>query len=113
MTTDTTSQTSASRPMMINIVDKGQTLQVTNVDPWIEERKQLLRRAREIVKSYDGNPSSLYPQYGELVRIMRRLAEIKVIFDTYNRERNRHADANITAIVEFLNDPKTMEGVDV
>ena len=110
--TDTTVQGWASRPMTITIVDRGQTLQVTNVDPWIEERKRLLRAAREIVKGYDGNPPSLYPQYGELVRIARRLAEIKVIFDTYNRERNRHADANIATLVTYFDDPKTMEGID-
>lgn len=110
--TDTAKPTWASRPMTITIVDKGQTLQVTNVDQWIEERKQLLRRAREILKDYDGNPPSLYPQYGELVRIARRLAEIKVIFDTYNSERNRHADANIIELVAFYSDPKTLEGID-
>lgn len=110
--TDGTSQTWASRPMTITIVDKGETLQVANVDPWIEERKRLLRRAREIVKDYDGNPPSLYSQYGELVRITRRLAEIKVIFDSYNSERKRHADADITRVVAYFNDPKTMEGID-
>jgi hypothetical protein len=57
-------------------------------------------------------PPSLYPQYGKLVGIARRLAEIKVIFDTYSRERNRHADVNITALVDYFRDPKTMEGVD-
>ena len=109
--TDNT-QSSAPRPMTITVTDKGQTLQVANVAQWIEERKQLLRRAREIVKDYEGNPPSLYPQHGTLVDIARRLAQIKVIFDTYNRERNRHADANIIALVDYFRDPKTMEGID-
>ena len=110
--TDSTAPSSATRPMTITIVDKGQTLQVANVDPWVEERKLLLRRARDIIKDYDGNPRTLYPQYGDLVRTARRLAEIKVIFDTFNRERNRHIDANITALVDYLSDPKTMDGID-
>ena len=46
------------------------------------------------------------------MRTARRLAEIKVIFDTFNRERNRHIDANITALVDYLSDPKTMDGID-
>lgn len=109
--TDST-QTWAPRPMTITITDKGQTLQVTNVDQWIEERKQLLRRARDIIKGYDGNPPSLYSQHGTLVSIATRLAQIKVIFDTFNRGRAHHADANITALVEYFRDPKTMEGID-
>ncbi len=109
---DDTSQGSAPRAMTITVIDKGQSLQVSNVDPWIEERKLLLRRARDIVKDYDGNPSSLYPQHGTLVTIARRIAQIKVIFDTYNSERNRHADANITALVAYFTDPKTLEGID-
>ena len=108
--TDTIHQTGAARPTTITVVDKNQTLQVTNVDQWIEERKQLLRHARAIVKDYDGNASLLRPQYDELVRTMRRLAEIKVIFDTYTNERNRHIDANITVMVTFLNDPQNNGG---
>lgn len=109
--TDST-QNWAPRPMTITVTDKGQTLQITNVDPWIEERKQLLRRARDLIKNYDGHPPSLYPQHGELVRIATRLAQIKVIFDTFNRGRAHHADANIIALVGYFRDPKTMEGVD-
>lgn len=102
----------APRPMTITVIDKGQTLQISNVDPWIEERKQLLRRAREIVNDYDGNPASLYSRHGELVSIATRLAQIKVIFDTFNRGRLRFAGANIVVLVEHFRDPKTMEGVD-
>ena len=107
-----TTQPWAPRPMTIAIIDKGQSLQISNVDPWIEERKQLLRRARDIVKDYDGNPASLYPQHAELVGIATRLAQIKAIFDTFNRGRRRYADANIVVLVEHFRDPKTMEGVD-
>ncbi|KQN76535.1 hypothetical protein [Sphingomonas sp. Leaf62] len=102
----------APRPMSITIVDKGETLQVDNVAKWVEERKQLLRQARDLIKDYDARPPSLYPQYGKLVGIVRRLAEIKVIFDIYTRERNRHVDANIIALVAYFTDPKTLDGID-
>lgn len=102
----------APRRMTITVIDKGQSHEVTNVDRWVEERKALLRQGHDLVKKYDGNPRSLYPQHGTLVTIAKRLAEIKVIFDTYNRERNRHADANITALVTYFTDPKTLEGID-
>jgi len=98
--------------MSITIADKGETLQVDSVAKWVEERKQLLCQARDLIKDYDGRPPSLYPQYGKLVGIARRLAEIKVIFDIYTRERNRHADANITALVAYFTDPKTLDGID-
>ena len=109
---DSISQIWSPLPMVITVTDTGQSLQVSNVDRWIEERKQLLRRARDLIKNYDGNPRSLYSHHGELMRIATRLAQIKVIFDTYNHGRARHADANIIALVEYINDPKTMEGVD-
>ena len=54
----------------------------------------------------------MYRHYDALVTIARRLAEIKVIFNTYNRERNRHMDANITSIVAHLNDPATLADLD-
>jgi hypothetical protein len=108
---DDTDRGSAPRRMTIIVTDKGQSHEVTNVDRWIEERKTLLRQGLDLVKDYDGNPRSLYPQHGTLVTIARRLAEIKVIFDTYNRERNRHADANITALVAYFTDPRTLEGI--
>lgn len=103
---------SAPRCATITIVDKGVPQFVINVDRWVQERKNLLRKGRDIIKGYDGNPSSLYSQHDDLVAIATRLSELKVIFDTYNRERNRRIDANITAIVAHLIDPKTMEGID-
>lgn len=111
MSNDTASG-GALRRMTIIITDKGQSYEVSNVDRWVEERKQLVRQGRDITKNHNDNPRSLYPKYGELVTIVRRLAEIKVIFDTYNRERNRYIDANITAIVAHLNDPATLADID-
>lgn len=110
--TDTTNLPWTPQPMKITVIDKGQQLQVSNVDTWVAERKQLLRRAREIMGEHDGTPTSLYEHYGALVDITARLAQIKVIFDEFNRERHRHADANIAALVVYFNDPKTMEGID-
>ena len=109
---DDTNQGWAPRAMTITVIDKGQSHQVSNVDPWVEERKTLLRQGHDLVNDYDGNPRSLYPQHNTLVTIAKRLAEIKVIFDTYNRERNRQADANITALATYFTDPKTLEGID-
>ena len=86
--------------------------QVADVQRWIDERKQLLRRAREIMTAYDGTPASLYRHHGTLVGIASRLAEIKQIFDTFRDQRTRHADANIDALVRFFSDPTTLEGVD-
>ena len=102
----------APHPMTITIVDKGQSFEVTNVDRWVEERKTLLRQGHHIVKHYDGRPQSLYAQHGTLVTIAARLAAIKLVFDTYNNERNRRADANIIALVDYFRDPKTLEGLD-
>lgn len=102
----------SSRPMTITIFDKGHTMHVSSVDHWIEERKGLLRTGRKIVEAYDGKPQSLYPQHGKMVAIVRRLAEIKVIFETFNGERDRYADRNIDNLVSFFNDPKNAEGVD-
>lgn len=102
----------ALKPMVVTITDKGETFQVTDVQRWIDERKTLLRRVREIMTDYNGKPESLYRHYGTLVSITSRLAEIKQIFDTFTRERTRHADANIAALVAFFSDPKTMEGID-
>lgn len=102
----------ALRPMVVTVTDKGETFQVNDVQRWIDEHKRLLRRARDILTAYDGTPVSLYKQYGTLLAIASRLAEIKEIFDTFEHERTRHADANITALVAFFSDPKTMEGID-
>lgn len=109
---DDTNQGWAPRAMMITVIDKGQSHHVSNVDRWVEEYKALVREGHDLVKNYDGNPRTLYPQHGRLVTIAKRIAEIKAIFDTYNRERNRHADANITALVSYFTDPKTLEGID-
>jgi hypothetical protein len=109
---DDANQPSSVRPMVITITDKGKVLQVSDVQLWIDEHKTLLRRAREIMTAYDGTPASLYKQHGTLVAIATRVAEIKQIFDTFRRERNRHGDANITALVKYFSDPKNMEGVD-
>lgn len=98
--------------MALTITDKGRTVEVCNVDPWIEERKTLLRRARDLLRNYNGSASSLYPHHGDLVDIANRLAEIKVIFDRFNRERARRADANIAALVAYFSDPATMAGID-
>lgn len=100
------------RPMVVTVTDKGETFQVADVQPWIDERKQLLRRVRDILTAHDGTPASLYRHHGTLVGIASRLAEIKQIFDTFTRERTRHADANITALMAFFSDPKTLEGID-
>lgn len=112
MMTDTTNSPWAPQPMKITITDKGQQLVVSNVDTWLEERKQLLRRATGIMSEYDGKASSLYKHYGTLVDITKRLAQINVVFDEFNRERSRYADANIDTLVKYFSDPKTMEGVD-
>lgn len=109
---DDTALGGAPRRMTIIITDKGQSHEVSNVDRWVEERRQLVRQGRGLIKGYDGNPRSLYRHYDVLVTIARRLAEIKVIFGTYNRERNRHMDANISAIVAHLNDPATLADLD-
>lgn len=98
--------------MIVVIIDKGETFRVSDVDRWIDERKLLLRRAREIVQKHDGRPASLYPHHGTLVGIIRRLEEIRSILLSFNRERNRQADANINAMVAFFSDPKRMEGID-
>ncbi len=100
------------RPMVVTVTDKGETFQVADVQRWIDERKQLLRRAREIMTAYNGTTASLYRHYAALVGIASRLAEIKQIFDTFSDERTRHADANIAALVAYFSDPKTMEGID-
>ena len=100
------------RPMIVAITDKGKTFQVADVQSWVDERKQLLRQAREIMTAHNGTPASLYRHYAKLVGIASRLAEIKQIFDAFERERLRHADANITALVAFFSDPKTLEGID-
>lgn len=100
------------RPMVVTVTDKGETHQVTDVQRWIDERKQLLRRAREIMTAYDGTTASLYRHYATLVAIASRLAEIKQIFDTFIDARTRHGDANITALVAYFSDPETVEGID-
>ncbi|WP_294392981.1 hypothetical protein [uncultured Sphingomonas sp.] len=109
---DESGKSSALIPMIVRVTDKGETFQVNDVQRWIDERKRLLRRARDILTAYDGTPASLYRQHGTLVAIAVRLAEIKQIFDAFERERTRHADANITALVAFFSDPKTLECVD-
>ncbi len=100
------------RPMVVTVTDKGEAFQVADVQRWIDERKQLLRRAREIMTAYDGTPASLYRHYATLVGVASRLAEIKQIFDAFERERTRRADANLTALVTYFSDPNTMEGID-
>jgi hypothetical protein len=100
------------QPMKINVTDRGETVEVSNVNVWIEERRQLLRRARDLLTGYDGNPASLYEHHAALVEIVARLAQIKAIFDGFNRERKRHADTNIAALVKYFNDPNTLEGID-
>lgn len=102
----------ALKPMVVTITDKGETFQVADVQRWIDERKALLRRAREIMTAYNGKPESLYRHYGRLIGITSRLAEIKQIFDTFTCERARHADANIAVLVAYFSDPETMEGID-
>ncbi|HEX8486545.1 MAG TPA: hypothetical protein VF643_14330 [Sphingomonas sp.] len=98
--------------MKITIADKGQTVEVADVQRWIDERKQLLRKARELLSGYDGKPASLRPHHGTLVGTARRLSEIAMIFERFNQERMRYADANIVALVKYFEDPRTMEGVD-
>jgi hypothetical protein len=100
------------RPMVVTVTDKGEAFQVADVQRWTDERKQLLRQAQEIMTAYNGTPASLYRHYARLVGIASRLAEVKQIFDAFERERTKHADANITALVTYFSDPKTMEGID-
>jgi len=112
MMTVSNTQPWAARPMEFTVTDKGQQFEVSDVQRWIDERKQLLTRAREIIGEYDGAAPSLYKHHGTLVGIVGRLAQINVIFDEYNRQRMLHANANIDAMVKFFGDPKTMEGID-
>lgn len=109
---DVNGQPWALQPMKITITDKGQTLEVADVQRWIEERKQLLRKARELIAGYNGNPASFRAHHPTLVGTARRLSEIAAIFERFNQERLRYADANIAALVKYFQDPKTMEGVD-
>lgn len=102
----------ALKPMVVRVTDKGDTFEINDVQRWIDERKTLLRRARDILAAYDGTPVSIYKQYWKLIEIAGRLAEIKQIFDAFERERARRVDANITALVTYFSDPKTMEGID-
>lgn len=110
--TDIDGQPWAPQPMKITITDKGETLEVADAQRWVDERKRLLRQARDIVAVYDGNPAPLYKHHATLIDITKRLAAIKVIFEEFKRQRARHADANIVALVNFYRDPQTMEGVD-
>jgi len=109
---DSTNEPWALQPMTVTITDDGKTVTVNDVQRWVEERKKLLRQARDILKEHNGSPVSLYPHHATLVRIARRLQQIRVIFETFNRERNRHADANIRSLVAYFSDPKTMAGID-
>lgn len=109
---DDSKQPWALQPAIFTVIDKGETLRVKDVQRWVDERKQLLRRAREILQKHDGSPVSLYPHHATLVGIIRRLEEIRSIFASFNRERNRHADANINAMIAYFSDPKMMEGID-
>lgn len=102
----------APRPMTITITDKGQSLEVTNVDKWVEEAEELRRRGRAIVSNYDGNPPSLYSQYGVLAGIVARLAQIRVIIETFKRARVRYADDGIVAMVKYFSDTETTGGFD-
>lgn len=109
--TDTANLTWAPQPMKITVIDNGQQLEVADVQRWIDERKQLLQLARDILGEYDGKPPSLYKHHAALVTTVGRLAQLNVIFDEFNRQRMQHADANIDAMVRYFSDPKTMEGV--
>ncbi|WP_333882806.1 hypothetical protein [Sphingobium yanoikuyae] len=102
----------ALQPISVTIADGDETFSVSDVDLWIAERKRLLRQARDIVSQHDGTAVSLYPHHARLIGIVCRLEEIRVIFDTFRRERYRHADANITALVAHFSDPEVMAGID-
>lgn len=102
----------ALKPMRLTVVDKGETLQISDVQRWVDERKILLRDARQRMQDWNGKPSSLYKQHGNLVRIAQRLAEIKAIFDQFKAERDRRANDNIIALVAYFSDPETMAGID-
>lgn len=112
MMADIPAKHGALTPMILTITDKGETLQVSDVQRWIDERKALLRDARNRMQDWNGKPVSLYKHYGSLIRISQRLAEIKVIFDQFNAERARRADANIIALAAYFSDPETMAGID-
>lgn len=102
----------AMQPMTVIVTDQGRTVSVNDVQQWVEERKTLLQQARDILKKHNGSPASLYPHYGALIRIAKRLDQIRLIFEAFNEERTRHADANIRALVAYFSDPKTMDGID-
>ncbi|MDE1914893.1 MAG: hypothetical protein KGJ57_00090 [Sphingomonadales bacterium] len=112
MMADNTNQPWALRPATFTIIDKGETLTVNDVQRWVEERKQLLKRARAILDKYNGKLASLYPHYAALISIVLRLEELRLIFVSFNQQRNLHADANITAMMAYFNDPKNLEGID-
>lgn len=112
MMVDSANQSWALQPLIVTVTDEGRTFTVGDVQRWDDERKKLLRQARDILEAHNGSPVSLYSHYGSLVSIARRLDQIRVIFEAFNRERNRHADANIRALVAYFSDPKTMAGID-
>ena len=109
---DPNGQSWALQPMKIIITDKGETFEVSDVQRWIDERKQLLRAARDLLSSYNGDPAPFRPHHGSLVGTARRLSEIAAIFKRFNQERARYADANIALLVRYFSDPKTLEGID-
>lgn len=112
MMPDGTNQPGAMQPMTVTVTDQGRTVTVNDVQQWVEERKTLLRQARDILKKHNGSPASLYPHYGALIRIVKRLDQIRLIFAAFDEERTRHADANIRAMVAFFSNPETMDGID-
>ncbi len=112
MMVEGTNQSRMMRPMAVTITDQGRTVTVGDVQQWVDERKTLLKQARDIVKKFNGSPASLYSDYGVLIGIARRIEQIRLIFKVFDEERTRHADANITALVAYFSDPETMEGID-
>lgn len=106
------SQPWALQPMKIIITDKGQTLEVADAQRCIDERKQLLRAARDLLSAFDGDPAPFRKHHATLVGTARRLSEIAAIFERFNHERMRYADANIVALAKYFQNPETLEGID-
>lgn len=98
--------------MRITITDRGQTRAVSNVDAFVQEDKQLIERARGILRGFDGKPASMRKHYGEVLAIVTRMAEIRKIFDEFNAARLRYADANLAQMIEFLSKEIEREDAD-
>lgn len=88
--------------MRITITDKGQTQEVSDVNPWVAEKKELLKKAEQLLDGYDDKPASLRKHYHILQAIVMRLSEIKAIFDQYNAKRLEYADANLGVMIAHL-----------